>query len=158
MLHVISSMPDLSSAANAIAVVGLADVVFRLSIEAADLYSKCRNASKSISRLQDDLRTLADIVAQVRTFATDYGQSPFVQDDSQDLMPELETILGRCERELEEIKKVAENAEKKSSDGWYMQIRKGLTWAFDDKKISELCLALEKYKATLHTTLLLTGR
>jgi hypothetical protein len=75
-------MSGFSTAANACAVVGLADVVFRLGVGLSDLYFRCRNASNEVPRLLSDLQALADVVAQVRAFADEYGRSPYALEDS----------------------------------------------------------------------------
>jgi hypothetical protein len=110
-------MPDFSTAANACAVVGLADVVFRLGVGLSDLYFCCRNASKEVPRLLSDLKTIADIVAQVRAFADEYGRSPYGLEHSQVLLPELETALRCCRRELEELERFVNNVRSDTSDG-----------------------------------------
>jgi hypothetical protein len=110
-------MPDFSTAANACAVVGLADVVFRLGVGLSDLYLCCRNASKEVPRLLSDLKMIADIVAQVRAFADEYGRSPYGLEDSQVLLPELETALRCCRRQLEELERFVNNVRSDTSDG-----------------------------------------
>ena len=155
---VVSTMEKLSRAANAFAVVGLADVVFRLGIEAVDLCSRYRNASKNVPRLVADLKTLADIVAQVRAFVDEYNRSPYMLEDSQVLLPQLETALRDCKRELEELKGVTEDAKNDSNDGWFKRWSKGLIWALDDQKILGSCQQIERYNIVLNTALSLTGR
>ena len=154
----VSAMEKLSVAANAFAVVGLADVVFRLGIEALDLYSRCRNASKNVPRLVADLKTLGDIVAQVRAFVDEYNRSPYMLEDSQVLLPQLETALQDCKRELEELKGAVENTKNDASDGWFKRWSKGLSWALDDQKILGSCQQIERYNVVLNTALSLTGR
>ncbi len=67
------AMENLSIAANAFAVVGLVDIVFRFGMEGVDLYSRCCNALKNVSRLVANLKTLADIVAKVRALIDEYN-------------------------------------------------------------------------------------
>ncbi|CAG8959578.1 hypothetical protein HYFRA_00001480 [Hymenoscyphus fraxineus] len=151
-------MPDLSVPANAFAIVGLADVVLRLSIEAAELYSRYSNASQTVNRLIRDLGNLVDIVTHVRAFTADYNNSPFVVDDSQSLVPQLENTLRDCEGELQDLKRIAESARRNTTDGWFQHVKKGFSWAIDEKTVLQSCQQIEKYKATLNTTLSLTGR
>ena len=86
-------MSDLSAAANAFAVVGLADVVFRAGTQLYDVLNRARAASKSIPQLLSTLKCLTAIIAEVRAFAKEFEQSPFALEDKQTLLPELETIL-----------------------------------------------------------------
>jgi hypothetical protein len=104
-------MADLSKAANAFAVVGLADVVFRLGIEASEIYSRCRNASRNVFILLSNLQTLADIIAKVRAFADDYSREyPTAS------LPELESALRDCQRELEDLKRTANSMKTDPND------------------------------------------
>lgn len=152
------AMSNISTAANAVAVVGLADVVFRLGIASLDLYSRCRNASKDVPRLLSDLKNLANIVAQVRAFADEYSRSPYALEDSQPLLPQLETTLQCCKRELEELEQIAKNDESNTNDAWFKQWGKGLSWALDDQKVLKSCQQIERYMVSLNTGLALTGR
>ncbi|ERF76472.1 hypothetical protein EPUS_06134 [Endocarpon pusillum Z07020] len=151
-------MSTYSTAANAFAVVGLADVVFRLGIASSDLYLRCRNASKDVPRLLSDLKTLSEIVAQVRAFASEYSRSPYALEDSQVLLPQLETTLRCCKRELEELERIAKNDKSNANDAWFRQWGKGLGWALDDQKVLKSCQQIERYMVTLNTALSLTGR
>jgi hypothetical protein len=99
-------MVDVSTAANACAIVGLADIVFCLAITSSEIYFRYRNASKDMIRLLRDLKTLADIVAQVRAFADGYNQLPYALEGSQCPLLQLETILQGCKQELEEIERI----------------------------------------------------
>ncbi len=62
-------MADISPIANAFAVVGLADVVYRSIVQVAGLYVRHRSSSDDVARLLDDIRTLVDLTASVRDFA-----------------------------------------------------------------------------------------
>lgn len=151
-------MVDISTPANAFAIVGLADVVFRLGIASSELYFRYRNASESITRLLRDLKNLADIVALVRAFAEEYNRSPYALDDSQVLLPQLETALQCCKQELEGLEGIAKKVTSNASDAWFTQWGKGLSWALDDQKILKSCQQIERYMVTLNTALSLTGR
>ena len=151
-------MSNISTAANAFAVVGLADVVFRLGIASSDLYSRCRNASKDVPRLLSDLKNLANIVAQVRAYADEYSRSPYALEDSQALLPQLETTLQCCKGELEELERMAKNDKSNANDTWFKQWGKGLSWALDNQKVLRSCQQIERYMVTVNTALSLTGR
>lgn len=151
-------MPDISGPANAFAIVGLADVVVRLVVQVSDIYNRCNNASKDVPRLLGDLKTLAGIVTQVRAFADEYNRSPFLLDDSQTLLPQLEITLKDCELELRALQQVANNAKSGGTDGWFKQWSKDLSWALNDDKVQRSCQKIEAYKVTLNTALSLIGR
>lgn len=151
-------MPDISTPANAFAIVGLADVVFRLAIASSDLYFRYRNASEDIARLLNDLKNLANVVAQVRAFADEYRRSPYALDDSQVLLPQLETVLQCCKQELEKLEQVVKDVKSNANDPWFKQWGKGLSWALDEQKILKSCEQIERYMMTLNTALSLIGR
>jgi hypothetical protein len=64
-------MPDISTPANAFAIVGLAGVIIRYSIQVSDLYVRWRDASKAVARLLMNLKDLSELVAEVRSFANE---------------------------------------------------------------------------------------
>ena len=151
-------MPDLSAAANAFAVVGLADVVFRAGTQLYDVLNRTRAASKSIPQLLSTLKCLTAIIAEVRAFAKEFEQSPFALEDKQTLLPELETILKGCERELVDLRALATTASGGIGSGWLRQWKKSLIWALDDQKVIQSCRSLEGYKGALTAALAVTGR
>lgn len=151
-------MPDLSAAANAFAVVGLADVVFRAGTQLYDVLNRARAASKSIPQLLSTLKCLTAIIAEVRAFAKEFEQSPFALEDKQTLLPELETILKDCERELVDLRALATTASGGIGSGWLRQWKKSLIWALDDQKVIQSCRSLEGYKGALTAALTVTGR
>lgn len=151
-------MPDLSAAANAFAVVGLADVVFRAGTQLYDVLNRARAASKSIPQLLSTLKCLTAIIAEVRAFAKEFEQSPFALEDKQTLLPELETLLKDCERELVDLRTLATTASGGIGSGWLRQWKKSLIWALDDQKVIQSCRSLEGYKGALAVALAVTGR
>lgn len=136
-------MPDISTPADAFGIVGLADAVFRLGIASSDLYFRSRTASEDVARLLSDLRNLANIVAQVRAFADEYRRSPYVLDDSQVLLPELETALQCCKQELDELERIVKSVKNNANDAWFKQWGKGLSWALNDQEILSLANKLK---------------
>jgi len=151
-------MSDLSAAANAFAVVGLADVVFRAGTQLYDVLNRARAASKSIPQLLSTLKCLTAIIAEVRTFAKEFEQSPFALEDKQTLLPELEIILKDCERELVDLRTLATTASGGIGSGWLRQWKKRLIWALDSQKVIQSCRSLEGYKGALTAALAATGR
>jgi hypothetical protein len=154
----IIAMPDISPVANCFAVVGLADVLVRLSVQASGIYERYRTSSKDAARLLKELKTLVDIVTEVRVYANDYKQSPYVLDDGLTQLPQLEETLQACKTEVEALIQSAEAATGSLIDGWLKHVSRGLKWALDDGKVRESCQRIEQLKATLITILALTGR
>jgi hypothetical protein len=151
-------MAAISVVSNAVSVVGLADVVFRLSIALTDLYFRCHGAKKNVPRLIKDLKNLTGIVVQVQAFADEYTRSLYVLEDSQTLLPQLEAILRSCERDLQELELVAKRVNGTPNDGWLKQLGNSLSWGLDDQKVLRSCQNLERVVGTLNTALSLTGR
>jgi hypothetical protein len=68
----IIAMPDISSVANCFAVVGLADVLIRLSVHASGIYERYRTSSEGAASLLEQLKALVSIVAEVGVYADAY--------------------------------------------------------------------------------------
>jgi hypothetical protein len=128
-----------SVAANSFAVVGLADVVARLSITAIDFYIRYRNASKDIDRMLLELRTLADMVRRVRDWANNYNHSNYVLDDGDVLQPELQSVLENCAKELNGLIQVSQHAKRGANEGWVQSLSKGILWAKGDQEFQKSC-------------------
>lgn len=147
-----------SVVANSFAVVGLTDVVARLSITAIDFYVRFRNASKDIERILLELRTLADLVRRVRDWADDYSNPNYVLDDGDAPLSELQTVLENCERELNELIRVSQKAKQGANEGWVKTLSKRIWWAQGDQEFQKSCRAIQRLNATLNTALSLIGR
>src|SRR5436190_15565799 len=126
-----------SVVANSFAVVGLADVIARLSITAIDFYLRYRNASKDVDRILHELRTLADLVRRVRDWANDYSQSNYALDDGNALLPELQSVLENCARELNGLIQLSQNAKQGANEGWIKTLSKGIWWAKGDQEFQK---------------------
>ncbi len=111
-------MADISPIANAFAVAGLADVVYRSIVQVAGLYGGYRSSSDDVARLLDDIRTLVDLTASVQDFAVKYNGSSSGDDDSRILLPQLEKILSCCEHELGQLRRSAEDVVASRDQGW----------------------------------------
>lgn len=129
---VISTMEAFSTAANAFSVIGLADVVFRLGVDTASLYSRYRNASKDIASLVDEIQAFVEIIAQIRVYLDEYRQSPYAQSDGQSLLPQLSKILSDCEKELRYIQQLANKHKREPNDGLAMQMMKSWRWTLQN--------------------------
>ena len=147
-----------SVVANSFAVVGLADVVARLSITAIDFYIRYRNASKDVDRILLELRTLADLIRRVRDWANDYNQSNYSLDDGKSLLPELQSALENCARELNELTQLSQNAKPGANEGWAKTLSKGVWWAKGDQEFQKSCQTIQRLNSTLNTALSLIGR
>lgn len=121
-------MAGLSTAANAFSVVGLADIVFRLGVNTADLYSRYRNASKDISSLVNELQAFVETVAQIRLYLDEYLQSPYTQADGQSPPLHLFKTLSDCETELQNLKRFTGENGSRPDDGMAVQIMKRWRW------------------------------
>ncbi|TKA63005.1 hypothetical protein B0A49_10775, partial [Cryomyces minteri] len=148
----------LSTAANAFAVVGLADVVFRASTELYNLFDRCKAAPRTISQLLSELKSLASIVATVRVFADEFQASPYALEDQQVLLPQLETILRDIERDFGELKTLAITSQSNTNDAWFKQWGKNSSWSLNEQKALRACQQLERHKTALNVALSVIGR
>lgn len=151
-------MAALSVGASVTAFLGLADIVYRYTLQVSNLYSRCDSASKSVPRLLKDLKHLAEIIAQIRIFIPEYHQSPYVLEDAQSALSELERLLRDCETELEALKLLLNEININQGDGWVKRWSKNLSWGLDDQKISKCCQQLETYKSDFNLKLSPIGR
>jgi hypothetical protein len=151
-------MAAFSTAANAFSVVGLADVVFRLGVDTASLYSRFRNASKDIASLVDEIKAFVEIIAQIRVYLDEYRQSPYAQSDGQSLMLQLSKILSDCEKELRDIQQLANKHKREPNDGLAMQMMKSWGWTLQNKQVSECCKRIRLLNTNLQTILIFIGR
>lgn len=151
-------MAGLSTAANAFSVVGLADVVFRLGVNTADLYSRYRNASKDISSLVDELQAFVETVAQIRLYLDEYLQSPYTQADGQSLPLQLFKTLSDCETELQNLKQFAGENESRPDDGMAIQMMKRWRWASQQVHVLKSRERIRHLNMNIQTILVLIGR
>lgn len=147
---------ELSVAANAFAVVGLADVVFRQGKDLVDLLVKVKRADDDVKELQNELQALESRIVEVRLFAAEFQASPFVIED-QRVLPYLDLILRGCEHEFNLLHGIV-SAAMKPADGWLRQLGRRVGWALKDQKVVQSRQQLEKYKSELTAALSIIGR
>lgn len=146
-------METLSVVANVSAVVQIADVIVRLGMETAGIYSRFRNTSNDISCLLDKIKLLVIAVGHIRAFKNEHDQSLYAQGDSASLMLHLEVILRACERELVTLRQFASSKKVETTDGWAKQLAKSLTWMVQDQRVSKSCQRIESLKMSLNSVL-----
>lgn len=151
-------MAGLSAAANVLSVVGLADIVFRLGINTADLCSRYRNASKDISSLVDELQAFVETVTQIRLYLDEYRQSPYTQEDGQTPPQELFKTLSDCKTELQELKRFAVENESRPDDGMAVQMMKRWRWTSQQVRVSKSREKIKYLNINLQTNLMYMGR
>ena len=151
-------MADLSAAANAFAVVGLADVIFRAGTQLYGVLSKTLAASENGTRLLSALKSLTTTIAEVRRFANEFKTSLFVLEDGRALPVELENILKRCESELKQLKKKAGVDATSPNGGWVAKWKNRLTFVLNDGEILRSCQMLEAHKTALIAVLTVNNR
>lgn len=147
----------LSVAANAFAVVGLSDCVFRLGRELYEFYGRWESASKSISRLLAEIKALTSVIAHVRIFLHNFEKSPFALEETQ-IIPSLQTILTLCEGEFKFLRCLTIPMTCDPNDGWFAQLKRNFKWAVEDPKIADSCQRLHRLNIGLTATLSVTGR
>lgn len=151
-------MAALSAAANAFSVVGLIDVVFRLGVDTASLYSRYRNASNDIDRLVDEIQAFVASLSQIRVFLDEYHRSPYVQEDGQALPPQFSKTLSDCEKELRDLQQLATKNKNEPHDGLAMQMLKSWRWALQPEHVSKSRKQIRHHNINLQTILVLIGR
>ncbi|KAA8568987.1 hypothetical protein EYC84_007956 [Monilinia fructicola] len=125
-------MAALSVGASVTAFLGLADIVYRYTLQ------------RSLHRFGSS--------------SPEYHQSPYVLEDAQSALSELERLLRDCETELEALKLLLNEININQGDGWVKRWSKNLSWGLDDQKISKCCQQLETYKSDFNLKLSPIGR
>ena len=148
----------LSVAANSFAVVGLADIITRLSIKAIDIYIRSRNASKDIDRILLELRAFADLVRRIKDWINEYNQSGYVLKDGGVLISELQCVLENCKNELDALITTSESARPNAGEGWAKTFAKGIWWAKGDQDLQRSLQTIQRLNTELNTSLSLMGR
>ena len=147
-----------SVVANSFAVVGLVDVITRLSIKAIDIYIRSRNASKDIDRILLELRAFADLVRRIKDWINEYNQSSYVLEDGDALISELQIVLENCKNELNGLITTSGNARPNAGEGWAKNFTKGIWWAKGDQDFQRSLQIIQRLNAELNTALSLMGR
>jgi hypothetical protein len=150
-------MAALSVTANAFAIVGLADLVFRHGRDLYELCERAQSASRSISRLLAELRVVTSIVAHTRIFVHDFESSLFALEDSLTL-PHIKSILTLCGQEFEVLTANFVSTQAQASDGWTTQFLKCFKWALDEQSVEQSCQRLQRLSTSLTAALSLNGR
>jgi hypothetical protein len=151
-------MAGFSVAANAFSVVGLADVVFRLGVDTAGLYSRYRNASSDIDSLVDEIQAFVASLAQIRVYLDEYHQSTYAQGDGQTLPPQFSQTLSDCEKELRDLQHLANKNKNELHDGLAVQMMKSWRWASQHEHVSKCRKRIRHHNINLQTILVLIGR
>lgn len=146
----------LSVAANAFAIVGLADVIFRSGKQLYDIYSRTRNAPTCVAQLLEEIRASTSVIAHVRIFVEEFKTSPFAVDDGHSL-PQIKTILTLIGHEFEILAQLIMHAQGSASDGWLGQFAKNLRWAMGDQRIAQSCQRLQRLTISMNAALSVTG-
>lgn len=150
-------MAALSVTANAFAIVGLADIVFRHGKDLYELCERAQSASSSISRLRAELRAVTLIVVRTRIFVHEFESSSFALEDSLTL-PHIESILTLCEHEFGILTEIITSTQTRASDGWAAQFLKCFKWALNEQSIEQSCQRLHRLSTCLTAALSLDGR
>lgn len=151
-------MAGLSAAANVFSVVGLADIVFRLGVNTADLYSRYRDASKDIASLVDEIQAFVETVTQIRLYLDEYRQSPYTQTDGQTPPPQLSKTLSDCETELLNLKRFAVENGSRPDDGLAVQMMKRFRWTSQQVQVLKSRERIGHLNMILQTNLVHVGR
>ena len=107
----------ISVAANAFAVIGMADVVFRSGKHLYDMYSRARNAPASMAQLLDELRASTSIIAHVRIYLHEFESSAQVYAGTGGhSFPQIKTILTLLGHEYDILAKLLQEAQPSSSE------------------------------------------
>ncbi|WQF76459.1 hypothetical protein CDEST_01473 [Colletotrichum destructivum] len=133
-----NAIDTLSLVANGAGIVGLADVVLKRSTELYDLYSRCKGASESRTRLLAEIQGSADI-AEGHCLA------------------EIMSILGRFNQEFDVLGRLVTSARVSAGDGLVARVTRSLRWTMNEPAVAQACGQLHSLTASLTAALAVAG-
>lgn len=146
-----------STVANSFSVLGLADTVFKYGREVYETLVKIQHAPKQIKQLLEEIKDVEDHISRIRIFLGDLEQSLLPQ-NSKNVIPAIEALLDRCQKEFAFIQESAKEATSSASDGWFGKFSKSSRWIWNEEEIGLSCRTLARLKAELNSALTLAGR
>jgi hypothetical protein len=144
----------LSTAANAAAIVGQADVACRLGKELYEFFRAIKDAPRDIQNMLQELRSLEGTLLEVRKLAVDYADSPFSNDGLSSVL--LEQTLQGCVAESKSLLALVEKAATPATSA--IDRFKNFKWVLDHKKVEQSLGRLQRLRASLNMALSLSGR
>jgi len=127
-------MDGLSIAANAFAVVGVADVAIKGIATLMDLVGTFKEAPKKVERLQNEIKDLGNTIFRVRTFLTDFASSPASIQDNRSL-DSFEPALQGCQQTLERLREILERLHVAPAGNFLEQLGRRSGYILSDEKI-----------------------
>ena len=147
----------LSLVANVAGVVGLADVVCRLSRELYTFFTALKDASHDVQNMLQELEQLEAIILNIQNNAREYRNSLFATDDGLDLSGVSRALQG-CQDEFTQLQAMVEKSGLNKVSGTAKGLANKVSWVLEEKKISKSCQRLERLKLLLTAALTTSGR
>ncbi|MCJ1252048.1 hypothetical protein MMC30_009286 [Trapelia coarctata] len=141
-------------ATNAIAVVGLADVVLRWTLQLYSFLSAIKDAPKEIKRLIQELTGINALVTEVKVYLEEQKKVSPTTVESQALaefVSSLEAILG-------ELLALSAASRKLKGSNSFANAWAKVKWVLEEKQLDGLCRRLESHKLSLVAGLQISGR
>lgn len=129
---------------GSLAVIGLADVVLRTGKELFTFISSVKHASQSQKELQSDLKSLASVVENLRSFLITSNQHPQLARSALD-----SNILHSLQEIYAELLALERGTSVKT-------VWDKIKWVKEQGKVRRLSQRLQGYECTLNTLLLLS--
>lgn len=150
-------MAAFSTAANAFAVVGLADVVFKATTGLYDRASKLRNAAHNIKAYLSELKQFVEVIADIHSFVSSFASSPYSTDDARSLAS-LQSALRNCQVSLDRMRGFIDEVAPTAQGGWLQQLVKNTRWVWSEQEVQRMCQVLERHKIALLLVMSHVGR
>lgn len=113
----------LSIAANAFAIVGIAEVVCRTGKELFDVLCKLRHASTEVECLLSTVRVLHSSTEAARQYLSDVVGLPSTQ-ATEAAVTQLTKLLNAIQSELVKLTSIAKSAAVSPGDDWLLRVQK----------------------------------
>ena len=148
----------ISVAANAAALVGLADLALKASKELYNFFNDLRDAPTEIKHLETELEEVSRLLSDIRIFSLDFRSSPFASKDGRGL-ESLLSALKSCEQDITSMRESLQPIENhRNSRTKIKSVASRVQWVFMKDKIERFQQQLGRHKITLLTSLSLRGR
>ncbi|KAK6209729.1 hypothetical protein QIS74_11313 [Colletotrichum tabaci] len=151
-----NAIDTLSLVANGAGIVGLADVVLKRSTELYDLYSRCKGASESRTRLLAEIQGSADIAVRARSLLDDL-QASGISSQEGHCLAEITSILGRFNQEFDVLSRLVTSARVSAGDGLVARVTRSLRWTMNEPAVAQACGQLHSLTASLTAALAVAG-
>lgn len=122
-----------------------------------ELFSKCKNAPSTKTRLLVEIRASTNIIHDTKMWLQDFQSCPSLIYEGQQL-PAIQSLLALFDHEFRYLCKVLENCQELPQDSVFELIVKRLRWAGEADNINQTSVRIGRLTSSMTAALSVTGR